>query len=128
MATRVVLGYCGIGALVALHWLTFYDAIKLANASVAATCIALAPVFTAVIEPWVTKRPFRPRELLFGLAVLPGVALVVGGVPEGMRAGVVVGAISAVFVGLFGSLNKRMVAHATRSPSPRWNSAPARSP
>ncbi|WP_258531429.1 DMT family transporter, partial [Xanthomonas oryzae] len=79
MATRVVLGYCGIGALVALHWLTFYDAIKLANASVAATCIALAPVFTAVIEPWVTKRPFRPRELLFGLAVLPGVALVVGG-------------------------------------------------
>ncbi|RBI56460.1 EamA family transporter, partial [Xanthomonas oryzae pv. oryzae] len=45
---RVVLGYCGIGALVALHWLTFYDAIKLANASVAATCIALAPVFTAV--------------------------------------------------------------------------------
>ncbi|RBG47152.1 EamA family transporter, partial [Xanthomonas oryzae pv. oryzae] len=70
VATRVVLGYCGIGALVALHWLTFYDAIKLANASVAATCIALAPVFTAVIEPWVTKRPFRPRELLFGLAVL----------------------------------------------------------
>lgn len=75
-----------------------------------------------------TKRPFRPRELLFGLAVLPGVALVVGGVPEGMRAGVVVGAISAVFVGLFGSLNKRMVRMPTRSPSPRWNSAPARSP
>ncbi|MDC8745141.1 DMT family transporter [Xanthomonas campestris] len=112
MSAQVMLGYCGIGVLVALHWLTFYGAIKLANASVAATCIALAPVFTAVIEPWVAQRPFRPRELLFGLAVLPGVALVVGGVPDGMRAGVVVGAVSAVFVGLFGSLNKRMVAHA----------------
>ncbi len=109
---RVLLGYCGIGALVALHWLTFYGAIKLANASVAATCIALAPVFTAVIEPWVARRPFRPRELAFGIAVLPGVALVVGGVPDGMRAGVVVGAISAMFVALFGSLNKRMVTHA----------------
>lgn len=112
LTPRLALGYCGIGALVALHWLTFYGAIKLANASVAATCIALAPVFTAVIEPWVAHRPFQPRELLFGVAVLPGVAMVVGGVPDGMRAGVVVGAVSALLVALFGSLNKRMVGHA----------------
>ena len=69
MSPRLVLAYCGIGAIVALHWLTFYGAIKLANASVAATCIALAPVFTAVIEPWVARRPFRPRELALGVAV-----------------------------------------------------------
>ena len=106
---RLVAGYCGVGVLVALHWLTFYGAIKLANASVAATCIALAPVFTAVIEPWVARRPFRPRELVLGVAVLPGVALVVGGVPQGMRAGVAVGALSALLVAVFGSLNKRLV-------------------
>lgn len=92
-------GYCGVGALVALHWLTFYGAVKLANASVAATCIALAPVFTAVIEPWVAKRPFQLRELAFGIAVLPGV-------------GVLVGAMSALLVAIFGSLNKRLVSHA----------------
>ncbi len=62
---RLVAGYAGIGALVALHWLTFYGAVKLANASVAATCIALAPVFTSIIEPWVAKRPFQLRELAF---------------------------------------------------------------
>lgn len=101
-------GYSLIGALVALHWLTFYGAVKLANASVAATCIALAPAFTAVVEPWLAKRPFRTRELVMGIAVLPGVALVVGGVPEGMRLGVVVGAVSAFLVAVFGSLNKRM--------------------
>ena len=106
---RLVAGYAGIGALVALHWLTFYGAVKLANASVAATCIALAPVFTSIIEPWVAKRPFQLRELAFGLAVLPGVALVVGGVPDGMRLGVLIGAISALLVAVFGSLNKRMV-------------------
>jgi drug/metabolite transporter (DMT)-like permease len=109
---RLVAGYAGIGALVALHWLTFYGAVKLANASVAATCIALAPVFTSIIEPWVAKRPFQLRELAFGLAVLPGVALVVGGVPDGMRLGVLIGAISALLVAVFGSLNKRMVSHA----------------
>ena len=112
MSPRLLLGYAGIGALVALHWLTFYGAIKLANASVAATCIALAPAVTSVVEPWLARRPFSPRELAFGLAVLPGVALVVGGVPAGMRAGVAVGALSALLVALFGSLNKRLVDHA----------------
>ena len=111
MPPKLMLAYCGIGALVALHWLTFYGAIKLANASVAATCIALAPVFTAVVEPWLARRPFSPRELAFGLAVLPGVALVVGGVPDGMRTGIAVGALSALLVAVFSSLNKRLVDH-----------------
>jgi drug/metabolite transporter (DMT)-like permease len=101
--------YVGIGVLVALHWLTFYGAIKLANASVAVTCIALATVFVPVIEPWITGRPFAARELLIGVAVVPGVALVVGGVPLEMRAGIAVGTLSALFVAIFGALNKRHV-------------------
>lgn len=109
---RLWLVYSGIGTLVALHWLTFYGAIKLANASVAVTCIALATVFVPMVEPWITGRRFEPRELLLGVAVVPGVALVVGGVPDGMRMGIVVGTISAMLVALFGSLNKRYVERA----------------
>ena len=112
MPLKLILAYCGIGVVVALHWLTFYGAIKLSNASVAVTCIALAPAFTSVIEPWLTRRPFSWRELAFGVAVLPGVALVVGGVPDGMRLGVAVGALSALLVAIFGSFNKRLVEHA----------------
>ncbi|HSC14213.1 MAG TPA: DMT family transporter [Gammaproteobacteria bacterium] len=108
LPARLWVAYAGVGALVALHWLTFYGAIKLANASVAATCIALAAPFTALVEPWLTRTRFSARELLLGLAVLPGVALVVGGVPTGMRDGIVVGAISALLVAVFGSLNKRL--------------------
>jgi drug/metabolite transporter (DMT)-like permease len=108
LPARLWLAYAGVGALVALHWLTFYGAIKLANASVAATCIALAAPFTALIEPWVMRTRLSARELLLGLAVLPGVALVVGGVPAGMRDGVVVGVVAALLVALFGALNKRL--------------------
>ncbi|MEG3792430.1 DMT family transporter [Lysobacter sp. CCNWLW3] len=111
MPARLLWSYAGIGVLVALHWLTFYGAIKLANASVAATCIALATVFTALIEPKLAQRPFSKRELALGVAVLPGVALVVGGVPHEMRAGIAVGALSALLVALFSSLNKRLVEH-----------------
>jgi drug/metabolite transporter (DMT)-like permease len=109
---RLLAIYAGIGALVALHWLTFYGAIKLANASVAVTCIALATVFLPLVEPWITGKRFQPRELLLGIAVVPGVALVVGGVPDGMRWGIVVGTISAAFVAVFGALNKRYVERA----------------
>ena len=101
--------YAGIGALVALHWLTFYGAIKLSNASVAATCIAFATPMTALVEPLLTRQKFQPRDLLLGLLSLPGIWLVVGGVPAGMHAGIVAGVASALLVALFGVLNKRMV-------------------
>ncbi|MGH8114695.1 MAG: DMT family transporter [Rhodanobacteraceae bacterium] len=108
MPPRRIAAYAGIGVLVSLHWLTFYSAVKLANASVAATCIALAPVFLAVVEPMIVGRRFEPRELLLGVAVVPGVALVAGGVPADMRLGVWVGVLSALFCAIFGALNKRM--------------------
>ncbi|KRE89362.1 hypothetical protein ASG87_03205 [Frateuria sp. Soil773] len=111
MPARLRWAYAGIGVLVSLHWLTFYAAIKLSNASVGATCIALGPVFLALLEPWIARRRFDPRELLVGVAVVPGVAMVVGGVPHGMRMGILVGTLSALFVALFGSLNKRLADH-----------------
>ncbi len=112
LPARLLLAYSFVGVLVALHWLTFYGSIKLSNASVAATCIALASPFTALIEPWLARRPFEWRELVLGVAVLPGVALVVDGVPHGMRMGIYVGVVSALLVALFGSLNKRLVERA----------------
>ena len=112
MSGRLWLAYAGVGAVVSLHWLTFYGAIKLANASVAATCIALAPVFLALVEPYIAGRRFAPRELVLGVAVVPGVALVVGGLSPQMRVGALVGAVSALLVAVFSSLNKRLVEHA----------------
>ncbi|MBB6093173.1 drug/metabolite transporter (DMT)-like permease [Povalibacter uvarum] len=101
--------YAGTGVIVALHWVTFYESVKLANASVAATCMGLTPVFVAFVEPWIARRKFDARELIFGLAVIPGVMLVVGGTPTGMRTGIAVGAVSSFLVAVFGSLNKRYI-------------------
>ena len=109
MSPRLMLIYAGIGSLVTAHWITFYSAIKIANASVAATCMALTPVFVALVEPLLVKRRFDVRELFFGVAVVPGVALVVGGTPAGMRTGVAVGIVAALFGALFSTLNKKFV-------------------
>jgi drug/metabolite transporter (DMT)-like permease len=113
LAPRQILIFAGIGVLVALHWLAFYGAIKLSNASVAATCMALTPLITALAEPALTGSRFASRDLAMGLAVIPGVVFLVGGTPLGMRTGIAVGLVSAGFAAVFGVLNKRFVARGT---------------
>ena len=109
LSWRLILIYLGIGTFVTAHWITFYSSIKMANASIAATCMAVAPIFVALIEPLLMKRRFDIRELFFGVAIVPGVALVVGGTPTGMRAGIAVGILAALFGALFSTLNKRYI-------------------
>src|SRR5499427_9448954 len=70
LSPRLIVTYLGIGVIVAVHWISFYGSIKLSNASVAATCMALAPVFVAFIEPVLVGRRFDRRELFFGIAVI----------------------------------------------------------
>jgi drug/metabolite transporter (DMT)-like permease len=107
MSRRDVAVYAGIGCVVAVHWLAFYGSVKLANASVAATTMALAPVVVALIEPWLTGARFERHNLLLGILVIPGVALVVGGLPRDMHLGFWVGVASAVLAALYNLLNKR---------------------
>ena len=99
-----------VGALIAFHWLAFYGSVKLANASIGVLCMALAPIFSAVLAPWLSKSAFSWRNLLLGLSVLPGMLLVVGGVDGRFYLGVAVGALSALLAAAFGLMNKELVA------------------
>jgi len=109
LSRRHLLAFSGIGMLVALHWISFYGAVKLANASVAATCMATLPIFMCVLEPLITGKRFAPRELLLGLLILPGMAFVVGGTPAPMNAGIAAGVLSALLAALFSAYNKRLI-------------------
>lgn len=109
LSPRLLLQFSGIGVLVALHWISFYGSVKLANASVTATCMATAPIFMSVIEPLVTGKRFDRKELLLGVLVLPGMALVVGGTPEQMNAGIALGVLAALLAALFGACNKLLI-------------------
>ena len=106
---RLIAIYAGIGVIVALHWLTFYGAINLANASVAVSCLALGSIFTAIIEPMLTGKPHTSSEILLGLMVIPGVYLLIGGVPLSMHLGIAVGILSSLLTAVFATLNKRYV-------------------
>lgn len=109
MSWRDIGIFAAIGCVVAAHWLAFYGSVKLANASVAATTMALAPVVVALTEPWLTGARFERHNLLLGILVIPGVALVVGGIQGDMHVGFWVGVLSAALAGLFNLLNKRFL-------------------
>ena len=111
LTPRLIGTYAGIGVIVSLHWLAFYGSVKLSNASVAVTCMALTPIFVAFVEPVFAARRFDVRELFFGFAVIPGIVLVVGGTPVGMRTGLAVGVLAALLASVFTSLNKRFIEH-----------------
>lgn len=98
----------GIGGIVAAHWVTFFGAIKLTNPSVTLACLASAAFFTAAIEPLLTRRRFKGYELLLGILVVPGVAIVYQS-SDFEFLGILVALTSAILAATFAILNKKLI-------------------
>jgi drug/metabolite transporter (DMT)-like permease len=109
MPRRYLLTYLGIGAIVGLHWLTFYGAVKLSNASITLVCMATASFFTALIEPLVTRSRWNFLDLSVGVLIVPGMMLVVDDLSGEENWGVIVGLTSAALAALFASFNKKYI-------------------
>lgn len=98
-----------VGIFLSLHWVTFFLAVKLGNASIAVLCIASTSFMTAIMDPLITRRPVSWSELLFGVMIVPGMFLVISSVDPSMLPGVASGLISALFASLFTIYNKSIV-------------------
>jgi len=109
MERRLVLRYIAIGFLVAMHWLSFYGAIKYANASIVLAAMATTSLFTSLVEPLITKRPFRRLELVLGFLVIPPMILIARNIELSMQLGLWVALLSAFLASVFASLNKKYV-------------------
>lgn len=105
----LVLQYMGIGVLVALHWITFFGSVKFSNASICLVCLATTSLFTSFLEPLILKQPFKFYELILGLLIIPGMALVVNSTEWAMLTGILMGLASAFLAALFSILNKKLV-------------------
>lgn len=110
MPPRVVAICCGTGVVLAISWSLFYLAVKLANASVGAVGLATAPLFVAAAGPLFTRRPYSRSDLLLAVIIIPGIALVVGGVPRDMGLGLFIGIAAAAILTIFSGLNKYLSA------------------
>jgi drug/metabolite transporter (DMT)-like permease len=89
----------GIGFLSALHWLCFYGSIKSANVSVALICFSSVGFFTALLEPVFSKKNINMIEVLLGLLVMAGIAVIFRFDPQ-YKTGIILGVACAVLLAL----------------------------
>ncbi len=111
LSSRDFLIMFGIGSVLALHWIAWYTSVKIANASVALSCIALVSFFIAFIEPLFLKKPFQLKNILLGLLVIPGILLINNGLHVSLHKGFFVGILAAFLAAIYSVLNKKYTQH-----------------
>ena len=97
-----------IGTILALHWLCFYGSIKLANVSIALTCLATSGLFSAVIEPLFFRKRINPFELVLGLLALGGITIIYFSNLQ-FSAGIYIGLLATLLTVIVSVLNKKIV-------------------
>lgn len=73
---QIILKLLVAGLIIALHWFTFFEAIKVSNISVTLACLSTGAFFTSILEPIFFKRKVILYEVLFGLIVIAGLYLI----------------------------------------------------
>ena len=97
-----------VGAIVALHWLTFYGSIKYSNVSVSLTCLSAIGFFTAFLDPIIMRRRIDITEVFLGMLAIAGIYLIFDFYPQ-YKLGILFGIISAMLASLFPILNKNLL-------------------
>ncbi len=97
--------YALAGALIGIHWLCFYGAIKVAGVPTAVIGLSTVTFFTAVLEPLVFRRSVARHELMIGVLVMVGAALLAKVEVQASATGIALALGSAVLAAAFGSLN-----------------------
>lgn len=101
---RVLVGFVASGIIIALHWLTFYQAIKVSNVSITLACLSTGAFFASILEPIFYKRKVIWYEVMFGLIVIFGLGIIFK-VETQYTAGIYLAVTSAFLSALFSVIN-----------------------
>ena len=114
VSRKTFLWLVGGGIVVALHWVTFFLAIKVSTVSVALAMMSTGAFFTALMEPFWYRRKIIGYEIFFGLMVVAGLYLIFKVETEYVY-GMIIALISAFLAAVFSLINGKLVQN--RKPS-----------
>lgn len=113
ISKREILRISIVGFIVAVHWVTFYAAIKYSNVSITLSCFASTALFTALVEPAMTKSKVKISELVLGLFAILGIYLIFS-FQQLYTTGIILALVSALLASIFTVMNKKLtVSHDT---------------
>ena len=104
----VLLKFLIAGLIIALHWFTFFKAIKVSNVSITLACLSTGAFFTSIIEPIFFGKKLIWYEIFFGLIVVAGL-LIIFKVEGNYIYGVVLALTSAFLSASFSVINSKFV-------------------
>jgi len=96
------------GLIIALHWFTFFRAIKVSNVSITLACLSTGAFFTSLIEPIFFKKKIIWYELFFGLVVVFGLSIIFK-VESNYIEGILLALLSAFLSASFSVINSKFV-------------------
>lgn len=105
---KILLQFLFSGFIIALHWFTFFPAIKISNVSITLACLSTGALFAAILEPILYGKKIVPYELFFGLLVVVGLYIIFN-VEGNYFLGIVMALTSAFLSALFAVINSRLV-------------------
>ena len=100
--------YLLTGLIILAHWTTFYLAIKVGSASIAAACLSTSTVFTALIAPFWSGKRISQFEVVTGIVIIAALLLMFG-LESQYRTGILLGTLSALLSAWFNVVNGRLV-------------------
>ncbi len=96
------------GCVIALHWVTFFGAIKASNVSITLAMMSTGALFTALLEPIFTEKKFVWYEGVFGLIVMAALYYIFQVETEYVT-GMLLGLVSALLSAIFTIMNVKFV-------------------
>ena len=108
ISKKTMLLFLFAGCIIALHWFTFFKAIKVSNVSVTLACLATGSFFTSLLEPIFYKRKVIWYEVFFGLIVVFGLYLIFKFEGSYLQ-GITLALTSAFLSALFSVINSKFV-------------------
>lgn len=107
LAPKRVLVMIVAGVVIALHWLTFFGAIKVSNVSITLALLSTGAFFTSILEPIFYKRKVIWYEILFGIIVILGLYIIFKVETEYVL-GILLALVSAFLSAVFSLINGKL--------------------
>lgn len=102
-----------VGLLLAIHWFSFFHAIKVSSVAIGLLSFSTYPLFVAILEPLFNRTAFRVYDLLYGGMAFAGLLMVLQEDPvkHAVIGGVLWGIFSGFTCALLTIWNKHRVRH-----------------
>ena len=100
------------GALISLHWITFFKAIKVSNVSITLSVLSLGAFLTSFLEPLFYKRKIILYEVFLGVFVVVGTSLIFKSQYYYIE-GIFYALISVFLSAIFGLINGKLIEEAS---------------